>query len=221
MAADFAGQTLGQYQIKEQVGQGGMATVYKAYQPSLDRFVAVKILPPFQSQQVEANGRFQREARAIATLNHPNILPVYDFGQTEQCTYLVMRYIEGGRTLRTLMAEPLSLPQMANLVEQIAAALGYAHSQGIIHRDVKPGNVLMDKVAYGAPHPSIHYATLRQAQDAAQEAPQDTAPQRGGSWLRGPGLGSRPRFAASFALCLGNTRLPLPGRQLAIDGGRG
>ena len=145
MAADFAGQTLGQYQIKEQVGQGGMATVYKAYQPSLDRFVAVKILPPFQNQQAEANGRFQREARAIATLNHPNILPVYDFGQTEQCTYLVMRYVEGGRTLKTLMAEPLNLSQMADLIEQIAAALGYAHSQGIIHRDVKPGNVLMDK----------------------------------------------------------------------------
>lgn len=157
MAADFAGQTLGQYQIIEQVGQGGMATVYKAYQPSLDRFVAVKILPPFQNRQTEANGRFQREARAIATLNHPNILPVYDFGQTEQCTYLVMRYVEGGRTLKTVMAEPLSLVQMADLIEQIAAALGYAHSQGIIHRDVKPGNVLMDKVAYDTLHP------LRQA----------------------------------------------------------
>lgn len=144
MTAGFIGQTLGQYQIIEEIGQGGMATVYKAYQPALDRYVALKILPPVQAQQLEMMERFHHEARAIANLNHPNILPVYDFGQTDQCTFMVMRYIEGGRTLKTLMAAPLSLAQVTNLIGQIADALEHAHRQGVIHRDVKPGNVLMD-----------------------------------------------------------------------------
>jgi serine/threonine protein kinase len=144
MTADLAGQTLGQYQIIEQIGQGGMATVYKAYQPGLDRYVALKILPPAPAQQPGSSERFQREAKAIANLNHPNILPVYDFGQTEHCTFMAMRYIEGGRTLKTVMAEPLNLAQVTHLIGQIAAGLEYAHRQGIIHRDVKPGNVLMD-----------------------------------------------------------------------------
>jgi serine/threonine protein kinase len=75
------GQTLGQYRIVEQIGVGGMATVFKAYQPALDRYVAVKVLPPFHAEQPGFNERFVREARAVARLHHPNILPVYDFGQ--------------------------------------------------------------------------------------------------------------------------------------------
>jgi WD40 repeat protein len=141
---DLVGQTLGQYRIVEPIGEGGMATVYKAYQPGLDRYVAVKVLPPIHAKTPGFSERFLREAKAIAGLHHPNILPIYDFGQDDGYSFIVMRYIEGARTLRDVMAEPLSLGQIAGVIEQIAAALDHAHRQGVIHRDVKPVNVLMD-----------------------------------------------------------------------------
>ncbi len=139
------GGTLGQYRIIEQIGAGGMAAVFKAYQPGLERHVAIKVLPPLKAQQPGFSERFAREARAIAGLNHPNILPVYDFGQERGYTFIVMRYVEGACTLRDLMVRlPLGLATATDLVCQIAAALDYAHSHNVIHRDVKPDNVLMD-----------------------------------------------------------------------------
>ena len=137
------GKTLGPYQILEKIGRGGMATVYKAYQPALDRYVAVKVLPAHLAEAPGFAQRFQREAKAVAKLEHPNILPIHDFGQQEEHTYLVMRYVEGG-TLEDIMGKPIPLERVTPLLVQMAEALDYAHERGVVHRDVKPSNILLD-----------------------------------------------------------------------------
>lgn len=141
---NLSGQTLGQYQIIEQIGKGGMATVFKAYQPGLKRDVALKILPPYIAQKEGFTERFNREAEAIGNLHHPNILPVYDSGQDKGYGYIAMRYIVNASTLADLMKQPLQSEQIINVINQIANALDHAHQAGIIHRDIKPSNILMD-----------------------------------------------------------------------------
>ncbi len=138
----LSGHVLGQYRLVERLGRGGMATVYKAYQPSLDRYVAVKVLSPFLAQNSDFVARFQREAQAIARLNHPNILPVHDYGQEGELIYIVMRYVEGG-TLQDMLGRPLGLDTAVEIIAQMGGALDYAHQRGIVHRDVKPSNILM------------------------------------------------------------------------------
>ncbi len=139
------GQMLGPYRIISQIGKGGMATVYKAYQPSMDRNVAIKVLPRQLAESPEFAARFQQEARIIARLEHPHILPVFDFGESNGVTYFAMRYLEAG-TLKTRMESGLlSLNEIDRLFTQLAEALGYAHAQGIIHRDLKPANALVDE----------------------------------------------------------------------------
>jgi serine/threonine protein kinase len=138
----LSGHTLGQYRLMERLGRGGMATVYKAYQPSLDRHVAVKVLPTYLAHDPDFAARFEREARAIAKLNHPNILPVHDYGQKGDLVYIVMRYVPGG-TLKEMLDQPLDLDTTVEIITQVGRALDYAHKQDILHRDVKPSNILM------------------------------------------------------------------------------
>lgn len=137
------GQTLGQYQIIEQIGQGGMATVYKAYQSGLDRFVAIKVLPAQHALTPGFKERFNLEAKAVAQLSHPNILPIYDAGIAGDLSYFVMKYV-AGPTLRQQLGQPMDLPTVSRYLDQIAAALDHAHERGIIHRDVKPSNILIE-----------------------------------------------------------------------------
>ena len=140
----LTGKSLGPYRILEQIGIGGMATVYKAYQSGMDRYVAVKILPQHLKEDEQFAQRFQREARAIAKLEHAHILPVYDYGEQENITFIAMRYVEAG-TLKEYMSKgPLPLEEINRLIGQIGMALDYAHRLGAIHRDVKPGNILVD-----------------------------------------------------------------------------
>jgi tRNA A-37 threonylcarbamoyl transferase component Bud32 len=138
------GQTLGAYRIINQVGQGGMATVYKAYQPSMDRNVAIKVLPSQLAQTKEFVKRFEQEARIIAKLEHAHILPVFDYGESEGVAYFVMRYLDAGSLKEKMEAGPLPLKEIDRIFTQLADALGYAHSQGVIHRDLKPSNALID-----------------------------------------------------------------------------
>lgn len=138
-----AGENVGPYRIIHQVGQGGMATVYKAYHAALDRFVAIKALHPALMDDSTFLARFQREARLVAKLEHANIVPTYDFASYEGRPYLVMKYIEGITLKARLDQGQLSLEEIVPIVNAVGAALTYAHSQDILHRDVKPSNVLL------------------------------------------------------------------------------
>jgi serine/threonine protein kinase len=135
-------RVLGSARIVEKIGVGGMATVYKGYQFSLDRFVAVKVLSR-DVQREEFLTRFQREAQAVAKLRHPNVLSIYDFGQEEDLAYIIMDYISGG-TLADLIRNGMSLKRAIEIAIQVGDALHYAHEREIVHRDVKPANILID-----------------------------------------------------------------------------
>lgn len=139
------GQKLGQYEVTELLGQGGMATVYKAHQSSIDRYVAIKVLPPHAALDEQFIERFQLEAKTIGSLQHPHILPLYDYGTQDDILYLVMAYVEGG-SLEDILEdrETLTVRRIEKILREIASALDYANRRGVIHRDVKPANILID-----------------------------------------------------------------------------
>src|SRR2546423_1508952 len=142
--ASFIGQTLREYEIQQQIGEGGSGVVYKAHQSSLDRYVAVKALLAAHAKTADFIQRFNEEARLIARLEHPNIVPIYDYWADQQGAFLVMRWMRGG-TLGNLLYRPGALSQVARIFEQLTDALTVAHESGIIHCDLKPANVLLDE----------------------------------------------------------------------------
>jgi serine/threonine protein kinase len=140
------GETLHGYQIYEKLGEGGTGTVFKAYQFAIGRDVAIKVLQQKYADHIEFIHRFQTEAELIARLEHPHIIPLYDYWHDTNGVYIVMRLLRGG-SLRTRLDEPVpwELAQIARLLDQVADALSVAHSVGIIHRDLKPDNILLDE----------------------------------------------------------------------------
>src|SRR5262245_24493206 len=142
--SDFAGKTLGPYRLETPLGRGGMATVYKAFQTSVRRYVAVKVMASDIANDPGFVERFQREAEVIASLEHPHILPIIDYGTDQNVHYLVMRYIEGGSLEDRMRRKSLTLEECSRLLGQMASALDYAHLRGVIHRDLQPNYVLLD-----------------------------------------------------------------------------
>jgi serine/threonine protein kinase len=145
-------QKFGRYEIKAELGRGGMATVYHAYDPRFEREVALKVLPREMLHDPQFRTRFEREAKTIAMLEHPVIVPVYDYGEEDGQPYFVMRYMTGGSLTDRMKQEPMTVPEVAHLFDRLAPALDGAHAKGIIHRDLKPGNILFDQ--YGEPYVS-------------------------------------------------------------------
>lgn len=151
MADELIGKMMGKYELRERIGRGGMAEVYKAYHASLDRYVALKVLHPFLSEDTEFKERFEREARNVAQLRHPNIVQVYDFDldPIPVLYYMVMEYINGP-TLRSHLMQrsfegSLIPPDEAiRITRDLASALAYAHSRDMVHRDIKPSNIMLD-----------------------------------------------------------------------------
>src|SRR5437879_6852800 len=140
-----SGTKLGPYEILAPLGAGGMGEVYRARDARLDRTVAIKILPAHLSQNAEAKERFDREARAISSLSHPNICHLYDVGQQDEISYLVMEYLEGATLADRLRKGPLLIEQVLKIGTEICEGLEKAHRSGVVHRDLKPSNIMLTK----------------------------------------------------------------------------
>jgi tRNA A-37 threonylcarbamoyl transferase component Bud32 len=147
-ASDLTGTTLGNYRVLNAIGQGGMAIVYRGYQPSLDRYVAVKVMSRNLAGDQSFVDRFQREAASVAQLRHHNLVQMFDFGVQNDISYMVMEFIEG-ETLKSRLhnlredGQPMPMSEVLQVMRDMAAALDYAHAHGIIHRDVKPANIML------------------------------------------------------------------------------
>ncbi len=139
----MTGQTLGPYRVLDKIGEGGMGEVYRARDTRLDRTVAIKVLPPGLASQPGFRERFEREARAIAALNHPHICVLHDVGHQDGIDYLVMECVEGETLSKRLEKGPLLLDQVLRFGIQLADALDRAHRSGVVHRDLKPGNIMI------------------------------------------------------------------------------
>jgi serine/threonine protein kinase len=135
---------IGRYEIKSELGRGGMATVYRAFDPSFDREVAIKVLPREMMHDPQFRARFEREIKLVAALEHPSIVPVYDVGEEDEQPYFVMRFMTGGSLSSLIAKGKTPLEDTALIIGKIAQGLTYAHKKGIVHRDLKPDNILFD-----------------------------------------------------------------------------
>ncbi len=147
---DLIGQTVGKYRIVARLGRGGMAEVYKAYQPGLDRYVAIKVLHSYLAEDPDFIGRFEREARAVANLRHPNIVQVFDFDVQDNLYYMAMEFVDGPTLKaelyeRSQQGQLFSLEETTRVMVALCEAIDYAHQHGMVHRDLKPANFILNK----------------------------------------------------------------------------
>src|SRR5713226_9455328 len=179
------GTRLGPYEILAAIGAGGMGEVYKARDTRLDRTVAIKVLPEHLSSNPQLRERFEREARAISSLSHPHICPLYDVGHQDGVDFLVMEYLEGETLAHRIKKGPLPPEQVLQYAIQITDALDTAHKHGVIHRDLKPGNIMLTKT--GAKLLDFGLAKMRVAEAAAgmTALPTQTTPLTGEGTILG------------------------------------
>src|SRR6266571_6995969 len=137
------GTNLGRYEIRSKLGEGGMGEVYLAQDTQLDRRVAIKLLPPETISDEHARRRLVREARAAATLDHPNICAIHEVGEEDGRTFIVMQYVEGETVDIRMKRKPLDLSESLSIATQVADALAEAHARGTVHRDIKPANIMI------------------------------------------------------------------------------
>src|ERR1700693_3912501 len=143
--AILPGKRLGPYEILDAIGAGGMGEVYRARDTRLDRIVAIKILPPHLSDDPSLRQRFEREAKAISSLNHPHICVLHDVGCQDGTDYLVMEFVEGETLAQRLTKGALAVPELLKIAIDLLYGLEQAHRVGVVHRDLKPGNVMLTK----------------------------------------------------------------------------
>jgi serine/threonine protein kinase len=141
----MSAEKFSRYELREELGHGGMATVYRAYDPLFEREVALKILNRDLLDDPQVRERFERETKIIAKLEHTAIVPVYDVGRDNNQLFFAMRYMSGGPLTERIQNRVLSLSAIAHIIQRVATALDYAHARGVIHRDLKPGNILFDE----------------------------------------------------------------------------
>src|ERR1700676_1535092 len=170
--AILLGKRLGPYEILSAIGAGGMGEVYKARDTRLDRIVAIKVLPSHLADRSELRERFEREAKTIASLNHPHICTLYDTGHQDDIDFLVMEYIEGETLAQRLQKGPLPIQQVLQYAVEIADALDKAHRKGITHRDLKPGNVMLTKSGTKL----LDFGLAKLKQEAAPATPESQLP---------------------------------------------
>src|ERR1700693_4002982 len=163
-----AGTRFGPYEILSAIGAGGMGEVYKARDTRLDRTVAIKVLPTHLADRSELRERFEREAKTIASLNHPHICTLHDVGHQDEIDFLVMEYVEGETLAQRLQKGPLPLDQVLRYAIEIADALDKAHRKGITHRDLKPGNIMLTKSGTKL----LDFGLAKLKQDAAPATPE-------------------------------------------------